>query len=420
MAWAMALRISSVRTDLALGVERHVVDGHAVFGEQVVACVDDLVHGRGVNARHDVALVVEQRRDAGVAFGDDAEDEVLRLGGVGRVPVLVVGHQGNRSALRPVDELVGARAGGLVDGLPAGAAAAAVEDTMGEASAMARFFRNGPDAVRRVIFTVVGSTASTDSTPVPSSSEPNTKDAYGMSELRLGASWRSMDAFTASALKSVPSWNLTPSRSLMVYVRPSSEISGRSAARQGDDLGVRLAVLVQAFVDVAGHHGRFAVVEVRRVERARVGREAVRDGVGHSAARRVAAALALGRLLAATAAAACHVDEAEAGGRNAEQLDEPASAERRACLLPFVVLLPSNPAFPGPSSERLLALAHRRPVRSTLCMPVYFSTTERPPCPFLRDCGVFVPLRVVNGSETSSDPASPTKGPHFPFRAKGK
>ncbi len=55
-----------------------------------------------------------------------------------------------------------------------------------------------------------------------------------MSELRLGSSWRSMDFFTASALKSVPSWNLMPSLSLMVYTRPSSEISGRSLARQGD------------------------------------------------------------------------------------------------------------------------------------------------------------------------------------------
>ena len=54
-----------------------------------------------------------------------------------------------------------------------------------------------------------------------------------MSELRLGSSWRSMDFFTASALNSAPSWNLMPSRSLMVYTRPSSEISGRSVARHG-------------------------------------------------------------------------------------------------------------------------------------------------------------------------------------------
>ena len=101
---------------------------------------------------------------------------------------------------------------------------------------MARFFKNGAEAERKVIFTVVGSTASTLFTPLLAASSPNTKDAYGMSELRLGSSWRSMDAFTASALNSVPSWNLTPSRSLMVYVRPSSEISGRSAARQGDTL----------------------------------------------------------------------------------------------------------------------------------------------------------------------------------------
>ena len=57
-----------------------------------------------------------------------------------------------------------------------------------------------------------------------------------MSELRLGSSRRSMEVFTASALNSAPSWNLMPSRSLMVYSKPSSEISGRSAARQGDTL----------------------------------------------------------------------------------------------------------------------------------------------------------------------------------------
>ena len=55
-----------------------------------------------------------------------------------------------------------------------------------------------------------------------------------MSELRLGSSRRSMEVFTASALNSAPSWNLMPSRSLMVYSKPSSEISGRSVARQGD------------------------------------------------------------------------------------------------------------------------------------------------------------------------------------------
>ena len=225
--------------------------------------------------------VVEQRRDAGVALCDDAEDEALRLGGVGRVPVLVVGHQGDRSALRPVDELVGARAGRLVDGLPRRCGCCGLGDTMGAARAMARFFKNGAEAERKVIFTVVGSTASTLFTPLLAASSPNTKDAYGMSELRLGSSWRSMDAFTASALNSVPSWNLTPSRSLMVYVRPSSRDFGQVGGQAGGHLGVRLAVLVQAFVDVAGHHGRFAVVEVRRVDCTRVGREAVRDGVGH-------------------------------------------------------------------------------------------------------------------------------------------
>ena len=62
-------------------------------------------------------------------------------------------------------------------GWPGVAASIAAGDTMGEASAMARFFRNGVDAARRVIFTVVGSTASTVSTPLPASFSPNTNDA---------------------------------------------------------------------------------------------------------------------------------------------------------------------------------------------------------------------------------------------------
>ena len=62
-------------------------------------------------------------------------------------------------------------------GCPGVAASAAVGDTMGEASAMARFFKNGVEAARRVIFTVVASTASTLATPLPVASSPNTNDA---------------------------------------------------------------------------------------------------------------------------------------------------------------------------------------------------------------------------------------------------
>ncbi len=57
------------------------------------------------------------------------------------------------------------------------AASAAAGSTMGEARAMARFFTNGAEAARIVILTVVGSMASTFSTPLPASFSPNTKDA---------------------------------------------------------------------------------------------------------------------------------------------------------------------------------------------------------------------------------------------------
>ena len=37
-----------------------------------------------------------------------------------------------------------------------------------------------------------------------------------MSSVRSGSSWRTMEVMTASALQSVPSWNLTPSCSVKV------------------------------------------------------------------------------------------------------------------------------------------------------------------------------------------------------------
>ena len=54
---------------------------------------------------------------------------------------------------------------------------------------------------------------------------------------------RSHEYFTSSAVRSVPSWNVTPSRIGNVYVRPSSETSpfscvGTSVARPGSKLGV--------------------------------------------------------------------------------------------------------------------------------------------------------------------------------------
>ena len=52
-------------------------------------------------------------------------------------------------------------------------------------------------------------------------------------EPKSGSLMRSKVYFTASELKGVPSWKVTPSRSLMVTVVPSSEYSGRSAASRG-------------------------------------------------------------------------------------------------------------------------------------------------------------------------------------------
>ena len=62
-------------------------------------------------------------------------------------------------------------------GWPSVAAAMAVGETMGAASAMARFLMKGVDAARRVIFTVVASTASTLATPFSAASSPNTNEA---------------------------------------------------------------------------------------------------------------------------------------------------------------------------------------------------------------------------------------------------
>ena len=50
-------------------------------------------------------------------------------------------------------------------------------ETIGEARAMARFFKNEVFAARIAIFTVVASTASTVFTPEFAASSPNTKEA---------------------------------------------------------------------------------------------------------------------------------------------------------------------------------------------------------------------------------------------------
>ena len=52
-------------------------------------------------------------------------------------------------------------------------------------------------------------------------------------EPKSGSLMRSKVYFTASELKGVPSWKVTPSRSFTVTVRPSSEYSGISAASRG-------------------------------------------------------------------------------------------------------------------------------------------------------------------------------------------
>ena len=52
------------------------------------------------------------------------------------------------------------------------------------------------------------------------------------SDFVAGSTMRSKLTLTASALKSVPSWNVTPCRSLKVHIKPSRE-TDHSVARPG-------------------------------------------------------------------------------------------------------------------------------------------------------------------------------------------
>ncbi len=84
---------------------------------------------------------------------------------------------------------------------------------------------------------------------------------------------------TASALKSVPSWNFTPWRSVNVYSRPSSEIS-QDSARPGRSVVAPEFVEHQAVVDVRA--GDVALLRVRgaRIELVDIGADAEDDGAG--------------------------------------------------------------------------------------------------------------------------------------------
>lgn len=72
------------------------------------------------------------------------------------------------------------------------------------------------EAARSLMTTVEASVASTEETPVPAASEPKLKEAYGMSSVRSGSSWRWMFLAMASASQVLPSWNLMPSLTLKV------------------------------------------------------------------------------------------------------------------------------------------------------------------------------------------------------------
>ena len=306
-----------------------------------------LVGRRGVDARDDVALAVHERGQARVALGDDLEHEVLDLRGFS--PVLVVSHEGDRSALRPVDELVGTRALGLGDGLAGGGGIDCRRGHDGGGQRHGQVLQerggrgaqgdlhgggidglDGFDAVARLLLAEherrIGHVG------VAVGLELTLDGLLHGFRVELGAVVE-LDAF--AQLDGVH----------LAVVRDLGQIDCQARG----DLRILGAVLVQAFVDVAADHCGLAVVEVRRVERARIGREAVRDGVGRAAARRVAAARS--RRARVAAAAARHAHQAETCGRHAEQLDELASAERVLAFFHLSFSFPRTPRRTGPSSE---------------------------------------------------------------------
>ena len=86
---------------------------------------------------------------------------------------------------------------------------------------------------------------------------------------------RSTLATTASALNGVPSWNVTPSRSVNCQVVSSTWV-GSSVARPGSELAVGVAGQ-QRLVDVVVDGALAAVVDDVRVEAGRLGAEGDRD-----------------------------------------------------------------------------------------------------------------------------------------------
>ena len=107
------------------------------------------------------------------------------------------------------------------------------------------------------------------------------------------------------------------------------------------DRRVLRAVAVEALMDVAGNDGGFAVVEVRRVESARVGGEAVGDALGNARAGSGRVAL----LLAGTgvARAAGHANDGGARNSGAEQAHELAPADLQLAFFHWISPFPFRP-----------------------------------------------------------------------------
>ena len=118
------------------------------------------------------------------------------------------------------------------------------------------------------------------------------------------------------------------------------------------------AVAVEAFVDVRGNDGRFAVVEVRRVESARVGGEAVGDALGNARAGSGRVALLVVRT--GVARAAGHADDGGACNSGAEQAHELAPADLQLAFFHWFSPFPFRLDRQGEPSHSFLYRAFPR------------------------------------------------------------
>ena len=296
-------------------VERHVVDVHAVLGEERVAGALDRVHDGVVDTIDDVSLAVVQGRDTGRVLSDEAEDDVLRLRCVVLVPVVVVCDELDILALVPRDELVGASA----DRVLHEAGRILLEDSRacdrcshrhGKVLDERSRGRSKRDLHRVVSVGLDGLDA------VSFRSRAEREGSIG----HIGRAARALELALDALLHGlgVEVGAVVELHALLQAERVGQAVVGDAVVRSElrHDVGRLVAVDHEVLVDVLHDLCGLAVVDVGRIEATRIGALCERDRVGGT--RRAAGA----RSIRGTLAAAARKGECAAGAHDAHHLDE--------------------------------------------------------------------------------------------------